>query len=46
MKGNFRMRVALKEGQAVAINHKIPPTSWLEIAETEYVDHVADFESA
>jgi hypothetical protein len=46
MKGNFCMRLALNEGQAVAINHKIPLTLWLEIAETEYVDHVVDLEKA
>jgi hypothetical protein len=40
------MRLALNEGQPVAINQKIPFTFWLEIAETEYVDHVVDFESA
>ena len=40
------MRLALNEGQPVAINHEIPLTFWFEIAETEYVDHVVDFESA
>ena len=40
------MRLAMNEGQPAAINHKIPLTFWLEIAETEYVDHVVHFERA